>query len=258
MRFDVISLFPPMIESIMQQGVIARAHQRQLFDLHCWNPRDFCDDNYKTVDDRPYGGGPGMVMMAEPLDKTLISIKKTCQTPARVIYFTPQGRKLDQKGVEHLAQSPRTIMVCGRYEGIDERFVEAHKNDSIWPLEEWSIGDYVLAGGELAALVMIESMVRLKEGVLGNELSAVQDSFSNGLLDYPHYTRPDIYEGSEVPAILRSGDHEKIRRWRLKQSLGRTWLKRPDLLTERLMSKEEQFLLTEFKRENGVENDEHH
>lgn len=244
MRIDVVTLFPEMFEAIRGSGIPRRAIDRDLLELQMWNPRDFTFDRHRTVDDRPYGGGPGMVMQYEPLRDALQAIRAAGEQTAPVIYLSPQGRKLDQAGVQELAQRPRLILLAGRYEGVDERLIESEVD------EEWSIGDYVLSGGELAAMVMIDAVTRLLPGALGHEDSADQDSFSSGLLDYPHYTRPEVIDGRTVPAVLLSGDHAAIARWRMKQALGRTWLRRPELLEQAGLSKEQQKLLAEFMREH--------
>src|SRR6185436_978227 len=249
MRIDVVSIFPPMFEAITGDGITGRAIREGILTLRVWNPREFAENSYRRVDERPYGGGPGMVMQPEPLTRTL-KAARAANPQAKVIYLSPQGRKLDHAGVVDLAQRPGMILLCGRYEGVDERLLEAEVD------EEWSIGDYVLSGGELAAMVLIDAAARQLPGVLGDENSAEQDSFVVGLLDCPHYTRPEEYAGRKVPEVLLSGDHEKIRRWRLKQQLGRTWLRRPDLLAKRELTAEEKRLLEEFqqeqKRELGV------
>jgi len=239
MRFDVVTLFPEMVREMVGAGVTGRALQRGQADLVLWNPRDYTRDVHRTVDDRPYGGGPGMVMKVEPLVAAILDAK-AASPGARVAYLSPQGRRLDQAGVQEMAARPGMILVAGRYEGIDERVIDKTID------EEWSIGDYVLSGGELPALVLMDAVIRLLPGVLGDADSAQQDSYMEGLLDCPHYTRPEIYEGESVPAVLAGGNHEVIRRWRLKQSLGRTWKRRPDLLEGRRMTAEEQELLNEF------------
>ena len=240
MRFDVISLFPEMFAA-MRQGVTGRAVERGQVGLQLWNPRDYAEDLHRTVDDRPYGGGPGMVMMVEPL-RQAIAAAKAAAPGSRVLYLSPQGRRLDQAAVRRMAAEPGLILLAGRYEGVDERLIDAYVD------EEWSIGDYVLSGGELPAMVLMDAVIRLLPGVLGHVDSAEQDSFVDGLLDCPHYTRPEEIEGRAVPEVLKSGNHELIRRWRLQQALGRTWLRRPDLLGERLLSSDEQDLLDEFIR----------
>ncbi|NII10207.1 tRNA (guanosine(37)-N1)-methyltransferase TrmD [Oleiagrimonas sp. C23AA] len=243
MRVDVITLFPDFINQSADVGVVGRARKRGLLQVQTWNPRDFAHDNYRTVDERTCGGGPGMVMLIDPLREALGAIREASDAPAHVIYLSPQGPRLTQKKVESLAARPRITLLCGRYEGVDERFV-AHEVD-----EELSIGDYVLSGGELAAAVLIDAVGRLQDGALNDAQSAQQDSFSDGLLDCPHYTRPVEHALGAVPPVLLSGDHAAIRRWRLKQSLGRTWLRRPDLLARRALDKESRALLEEFRRE---------
>ncbi len=240
MQIGVITLFPEMFAAITDHGISGRAVKQGLLTVDSWNPRDFTEDKHRTVDDRPYGGGPGMVMKVEPLRATISAAKKSLGDKARVIYLSPQGRPLDQSGVEELCQVQSLILLAGRYEGIDERLIETDVD------EEWSIGDYVLSGGELAAMVMIDAVVRQLPGALGHEQSAQEDSFAEGLLDCPHYTRPEDDRGRVVPEVLLSGDHENIRRWRLKQALGRTWLRRRDLIEARELNAEEKVLLTEF------------
>jgi len=241
MRFDVVTLFPQMFAAVAESGITSRALQAGLWQLKTWNPRDFTTDNYRTVDDRPFGGGPGMVMLAEPLAKALDAARAA--GAGRVIYLSPQGRKLDHRRVVELAREAALTLLCGRYEGVDERLLRSRVD------EELSLGDYVLSGGELAAMALIDACVRQLPGALGDEQSAVEESFAAGLLDCPHYTRPELYAGEKVPEVLLSGHHENIRRWRLKQALGRTWLRRPELLQARGMSKEEQALLAEFQTE---------
>jgi tRNA (guanine37-N1)-methyltransferase len=240
MRFDVVSLFPEMFQA-SRLGVTGKALDGNQASLHLWNPRDYTEDNHRTVDDRPYGGGPGMVMKVDPLKATLIEAKEAAPE-SRVIYLTPQGQRFDQKAAREMAQRSGVILLAGRYEGIDERLVDCCVD------EEWSIGDYVLSGGELAAMVIMDAITRLLPGVLGHAESAQQDSYMNGLLDFPQYTRPDDLDGRDVPEVLLSGDHAAIERWRLQQALGRTWLRRPDLLEQRELSDEEQRLLEEFIR----------
>ncbi len=242
-RFDVVTLFPEMFAAVTQSGVSGRALDRKLWKLGLWNPRDFTTDNYRTVDDRPYGGGPGMVMLAEPIERTLNAVKTA--GGGRVVYLTPQGRKLDHKKVLEFSSEKSLTLLCGRYEGIDERLLEKRVD------EEVSIGDFVLSGGELAAMALMDAVVRQLPGALGDDASAVEESFADGLLDCPQYTRPENYSGAKVPEVLMSGHHENIRRWRLKQALGRTWLRRPDLLEARKLSKEESKLLDEFKEERA-------
>ncbi len=239
----MVSLFPEMFAAVSDYGVTGRAVQKGLLNISCCNPRDYTTDRHQTVDDRPYGGGPGMVMMTAPLEQAIHAAKASVAPGATVIYLSPQGRPLDQQGLVELAQRPSLVLLAGRYEGVDERLIEAEVD------EEWSIGDYVLSGGELAAMVMIDGLSRLLPGVLGHHLSAEQDSFAEGLLDCPHYTRPEHYRDRAVPDVLLSGNHEAIRRWRLKQSLGRTWLRRRDLLQRVELSSEQNTLLAEFIRE---------
>ncbi|MDH5648761.1 MAG: tRNA (guanosine(37)-N1)-methyltransferase TrmD [Gammaproteobacteria bacterium] len=243
MKLDIVSLFPEMFEAFRKLGVVGRAIQKQVLCLDLWNPRDFTQDPHRTVDDRPYGGGPGMVMMAEPLAAAIQAARKN-NASATVMYLSPQGRKLDHKGVKELARRPGLILVAGRYEGIDERLFGTEIE------EEWSIGDYVLSGGELPAMVVVDAVARQLPGVLGDEDSAQQDSFVDGLLDCGHYTRPAVYGGQAVPEVLLSGDHEAIRRWRIQQSLGRTWLRRPDLLAQLALTEEQQQLLERFQQEH--------
>jgi tRNA (guanine37-N1)-methyltransferase len=245
MRFDVVTLLPQMFSAITESGITSRALQAGLWQLATWNPRDFTTDNYRTVDDRPYGGGPGMVMLAEPLEKALDAARGA--GAGRVIYLSPQGRRLDHRKVMELSKQRSITLLCGRYEGVDERLLERRVD------EELSLGDYVLSGGELAAMALIDACVRQLPGALGDENSALEESFAAGLLDCPQYTRPEVWSsagaGGKVPEVLLSGHHENIRRWRLKQALGRTWLRRPELLQARGMSKEEQALLAEFQQE---------
>nr|WP_255722539.1 tRNA (guanosine(37)-N1)-methyltransferase TrmD [Ectothiorhodospira lacustris] len=242
-RFDVISLFPEWAASVADWGITGRARERGLLSVHCWDPRDYTHDRHRTVDDRPYGGGPGMVMKVEPLRQAIWAARADDEVPARVIYMSPQGRPLDQAGVRQLATLPRVILLAGRYEGIDERLIRLEVD------EEWSIGDYVLSGGELAAMVVIDACARLLPGALGDELSAMQDSFSQGLLDCPHYTRPEVVDGLGVPEVLRCGDHGRIERWRRKQALGRTLERRPDILAQLELSEADCRLLEEYQRE---------
>lgn len=247
LQFDVVTLFPAMFDAVTELGVTGRARERGLYQFVAWNPRDFTTNVHRTVDDRPYGGGPGMVMMAEPLDKALAAARQRQMSAGvdkpRVVHLTPQGRLLDHALVAELAREPGLVLLAGRYEGVDERLIERQA------IEEVSIGDYVLSGGELAAMVLMDSVVRQLPGALGDAESASQDSFVDGLLDHPHYTRPEVYEGAAVPAVLLSGNHAVITRWRLKQSLGRTWQRRPDLLERRVLTAEERSLLDEFRRE---------
>jgi len=239
--FGVISLFPDMFSPFTQQGVIGRAVKSGKISVDTFNPRDFTHDRHRTVDDRPYGGGPGMLMMVKPLTDAIHAAKNIGGENSKVIYLSPQGKPLDQAGVKRLASIERTILICGRYEGIDERVIESHVD------EEVSIGDYVLSGGELPAMVLMDAVARLVPGVLGHKASAVEDSFTDGLLDCPHYTRPEVLEGQKVPEVLLSGDHEKIRQWRLMQSLGKTMQRRPDLLNHLALTEEQLRLLELFQ-----------
>lgn len=243
MRIDVITLFPESLEELTGLGVTGRAIRDGKVELKAWNPRDLATDRHRTVDDRPYGGGPGMVMAVEPLSATIRAARKQQGADTRVSLMSPQGRRLDQAGINELAGRSGLILVCGRYEGIDERVIESEID------EEWSLGDYVISGGELAAAVIIDAVTRLLPGVLGDEQSALQDSFMDGLLDHPHYTRPELAGDQAVPQVLLSGDHEAIRRWRRKQALGRTWQRRPDLLRDRELDEEAKLLLREFRHE---------
>ena len=242
-RFDAITLFPEMFAAVTQSGITSRALEKGLWQFNAWNPRDFTTDNYRTIDDRPYGGGPGMVMLAEPLEKAIAAAKAA--GGGRVIYLSPQGARLDHEKVMSLAAEPALTLLCGRYEGIDERLIEKCVD------EEVSVGDYVLSGGELAAMVLVDAVVRQLPGALGDGQSAVEESFAAGLLDCPQYTRPEEWSGMNVPDVLMSGHHELIRRWRLKQSLARSWKRRPDLVAGRDLTGEEKTLLEEFRREAG-------
>jgi tRNA (guanine37-N1)-methyltransferase len=247
MQFDVITLFPPMFDAVSRHGVTSRALEAGLYGLHLWNPRDFTTDNYHTVDHRPYGGGPGMVMMAGPLDMAIDAARKRQSdaglSSSRVIHLSPQGQPLTHAKVMELLAQPGLILLASRYEGVDERLIERQVD------EEISIGDYVLSGGELPAMVLIDAIVRHIPGALNDAGSANEDSFVDGLLDCPHYTRPEVYENEAVPAVLLSGNHEAIRRWRLKQALARTRARRPDLLEHRQLTKEESRLLAEIEQE---------
>ncbi|HHQ4634107.1 tRNA (guanosine(37)-N1)-methyltransferase TrmD [Aeromonas veronii] len=243
MWIGVISLFPEMFRAITEHGVTGRAVKSGLLQIECWNPREFTHDKHRTVDDRPYGGGPGMLMMVQPLRDAIHAAKQAAGDGAKVIYLSPQGRKLTQAGVTELATNQKLILVAGRYEGIDERVIQTEVD------EEWSIGDYVLSGGELPAMTLIDAVSRLVPGVLGDQASAEQDSFTDGLLDHPHYTRPEVLDGLAVPEALTSGNHEVIRRWRLKQSLGRTWQRRPELINNLALTDEQESLLAEYVRE---------
>ena len=242
MRAGIITLFPEMFTAVSDYGVTGRAIRDGLVEVSYWNPRDYTEDKHRTVDDRPYGGGPGMLMKTGPLEQA-VGAAKAAMPGAKVIYLTPQGRVLDQAAINRLAGEEALILLCGRYEGIDERVIETQVD------EEWSLGDYVLSGGELAAMACLDAIIRLQPGALGSDESAGQDSFMQGLLDCPHYTRPEHYAGKSVPGVLLSGDHEAIRRWRLKQSLGRTWQRRPELLEQLDLTKEQQELLNEFIEE---------
>ncbi len=243
MKIDVITLFPEALQAMIGMGVTGTAIRTGKIDVGFSNPRDFTRDRHRSVDDRPYGGGPGMVMTVEPLRSAIRAVRDQQADGTRVSLLSPQGRKLDQAAILELAARPGLILLCGRYEGVDERLIDLEVD------EEWSIGDYVISGGELAAAIVIDAVSRLIPGVLGDAQSARQDSFMDGLLDYPHYSRPDRVGGMEVPPVLLSGDHEAIRRWRRKQSLGRTWLRRPDLLQGRELDEEARQLLKEFRQE---------
>ena len=240
-RFDVVTLFPEMFTAVAGSGITSRALEAGLWSLTTWNPRDFTTDRYRTVDDRPYGGGPGMVMMAEPIERTLDAVKTA--GGGRVLYLSPQGRRLDHRGVMELSGERAVTLLCGRYEGVYERLL-ARRVD-----EEISIGDFVLSGGEIAAMALMDAVVRQLPGAVGDCASVMEESFADGLLDCPQYTRPEKYRDAPVPEVLLSGHHENIRRWRLKQALGRTWLRRPDLLEVRSLSNEERLLLEEFRQE---------
>jgi tRNA (guanine37-N1)-methyltransferase len=243
MDIAVVTLFPEMFDAVSEYGVTGRAVKNGALSIQCCNPRQFTADRHQTVDDRPYGGGPGMVMMAPPLAEAVASAKESVGGNAKVIYLSPQGQPLTQSKLEQLAEQSALVMLAGRYEGVDERLISEVVD------EELSIGDYVLSGGELAAMVVIDGLSRLLPGVLGHPLSAEQDSFADGLLDCPHYTRPEQFRDLPVPKVLTSGNHEAIRRWRLKQSLGRTWQRRPDLLDKQDLSEEQKQLLAEYIRE---------
>jgi tRNA (guanine37-N1)-methyltransferase len=235
-----------MFSALSGFGITGRARERGLYELNCWNPRDFAEDRHRTVDDRPYGGGPGMVMLPLPLEKSIVAAKArqnaSVGAAGKVIYLSPQGRPLDHRRVLELVAEPAVILLCGRYEGVDQRLIERCVD------EEISLGDFVLSGGELPAMVLLDAMIRQLPGALNDEDSAVEDSFVDGLLDCPHYTRPVVYEGMAVPDVLLSGNHAEIRRWRLQQSLGQTRLRRPDLLAGRTLSKEEFRLLEAFRQ----------
>jgi tRNA (guanine37-N1)-methyltransferase len=244
-QFDCVTLFPQMFAAVADFGIARRAREDGKWSLATWNPRDFTTDSYRTVDDRPYGGGPGMVMLVEPLEKAILAAQaRVPAVRARVILLSPQGAVLDHAKVVEIAGLERVVLVCGRYEAVDERLVRRSID------EELSIGDYVLSGGELAAMVLIDAVVRQLPGALNDAQSAAQESFVTGALDCPHYTRPETYAGERVPEVLLSGHHAEIERWRLKQALGRTWLRRPDLLARRTLSADEQRLLAEFRAEH--------
>ncbi len=244
MHIGVVTLFPEMFDAVRCCGITRRALEQGLIALDTWNPRDWADDRHRTVDDRPYGGGPGMVMRVHPLYDTIVAAREAMGGRAvTTVYLSPQGRRLDQAGVEHLAALPHLLLVAGRYEGVDERVIEATVD------EEWSLGDYVLSGGELAAMVVIDAVTRLRPGALGHEDSAREDSFAGGFLDCPHYSRPEVALGRRVPGVLLEGNHGDIARWRLKQALGRTWRRRPDLLQGRVLDARQRMLLEEFIRE---------
>ena len=243
MHIALVSLFPEMFEAVSDHGVTGRAVKQGLVEISHSNPREFTTDRHRTVDDRPYGGGPGMLMKIDPLQQAIAAARGKAGKDAKVIYLSPQGKRLDHGKAVALSKEQGLILVAGRYEGVDERLIEAEVD------EELSIGDYVLSGGELAAMVVIDTVTRQLPGVLGHELSAQEDSYADGLLDCPHYTRPEEYQGKQVPDVLLSGNHEQIRRWRLKQALGRTQERRPDLLEGRPMTAEEEALLAEYLRE---------
>ena len=244
MKVDVITLFPELVMQVIEYGVVGRAANQGLVQLNCWNPRDYTDDRHRTVDDRPYGGGPGMLMKVEPLQKTIAAVRE--QNPgARLVYLSPQGIPVKQEILAEQVKAGTVIFLSGRYEGIDERLIQQEVDD------EWSIGDYVISGGELAVMVCIDAMTRLIPGALGHQQSAQQDSFSEGLLDYPHYTRPEEFMGSKVPEVLMNGNHRQIQDWREKQSLGRTWQRRPDLLERLVLDDRQLALLDEYIAESG-------
>lgn len=243
MEASVISIFPEMFAVVTGFGMTRRAIEQGSLVFRCWNPRDFSEDRHRNVDDRPYGGGPGMVMMAPPLVAAIRAARAAAPAGTKVLYLSPQGRRLDDRAVRELARRPGVILLCGRYEGIDERVIARHVD------EEWSLGDFVLSGGELAAMALLDALTRHLPGVLGNERSAEEDSFASGLLDCGHYTRPPEFEGDRVPAVLLSGDHAAIRRWRLKEALARTLERRPELLAQRETDEEQLALLEEIRRE---------
>ena len=243
MRFDVVTLFPEMITNAASYGVTGRAIERQIVSLSVWNPRDYTHDKHRTVDDRPYGGGPGMVMKYQPLHDAVKDAKEAGSGSAKIVYLSPQGKPITQALLSEACDISQLVLVAGRYEGVDERFVKMDCDD------EWSVGDYVISGGELGALIVIDAITRLLPGVLGHEESALQDSHMFGLLDYQHFTRPEQLNGSSVPDVLLSGNHADIDTWRLKQALGRTWQRRPDLLKNKKLSAEQEYLLQQFKSE---------
>ncbi|WP_419420082.1 tRNA (guanosine(37)-N1)-methyltransferase TrmD [Legionella sp. D16C41] len=245
LHLGIITLMPEIFEGL-NYGIPGRTVTQGLAKLHYWNPRDWSSRLYRQVDDKPYGGGPGMVMMYEPLNAAILHAKTQMPETCKTVYLSPQGKRICQLELNDIAQHRQSLLfIAGRYEGIDERIIQHHID------EEWSIGDFVLSGGELAAMVFIDAILRLLPGSLGHPKSAVEDSFMNGLLDYPHYTRPAIVDGMEVPAVLLSGNHYEIERWRRKQALGKTWLKRPELLDSIELSNLDKQLLVEFKREHG-------
>jgi len=246
-RFDVVTIFPAMFEALTAHGITRRAQEEGRFELHTWDPRDFTTDNYRRVDDRPYGGGPGMVMLPEPLQAAIEAARsrQRAQGVARpvVVLMSPQGERLGEKVVRELSAEEGLVIIAGRYEGIDERLVRESVD------REVSIGDYVVSGGELPAMVLLDCLVRRLPGSLNDEMSAEQDSFSAGMLDWPHYTRPEEWRGMRVPEVLSSGNHAAIARWRRKQALGRTWDRRPELVDEATLSREDRQLLEEYRRE---------
>ena len=245
-RYDVVTIFPPMFDALLDQGITRRALDEGRYELKTWDPRDFTQDGYRRVDDRPYGGGPGMVMLAEPLEAAIEAAKarqREAGTVPHVVLMSPQGERLDEKRVRELGTQDGLVIVAGRYEGLDERLVERCVD------REVSIGDYVTSGGELPAMVLIDCIARRLPGSLNDAESAAQDSFGQGLLDWPHYTRPEEWEGSRVPEVLLSGNHAAIARWRRKQALGRTWDRRPELLDEAALAREDRQLLEEYRRE---------
>lgn len=246
MQVAVVSLFPELVGQVGEHGVVGRAVERQVLSLQCVNPRDYAEDAHRTVDDRPYGGGPGMVLKYEPTAKAIRAARKAVPGESPVICLSPQGKVFDQDGAKRLAGLQGFVLLAGRYEGIDERLIENEVD------EELSLGDFVLSGGEIAAMAVIDAVTRLLPGVLGDDESASQDSFMDGLLDHPHYTRPEIIDGQRVPAVLLSGDHARIARWRYKQALGRSFLRRPDLVKKMNLDREQQKLLDEFLKEQGL------
>jgi tRNA (guanine37-N1)-methyltransferase len=249
-RFEVVTLFPAMIREAVRYGVAGRAIAAGLMELECVDPRDYATDVHRTVDDRPYGGGPGMVMKVEPLRSAIRAAAKRIPAGALRVYLSAQGRPFDQAAARRFSALPGLVLVAGRYEGVDERLLQSEID------EEWSIGDYVLSGGEIPALALIDAVTRLIPGVLGDERSALEESFTEGLLDWPHYTRPEDFEGLRVPEALLSGNHREIARWRLKQALGRTWQRRPDLIERLTLDTEQRKLLAEFQNEAKLDESE--
>jgi tRNA (guanine37-N1)-methyltransferase len=245
MQIAVVSLFPEMVGQVAEFGVVGRAKERELLGLQCHNPRDYATDAHRTVDDRPYGGGPGMVLKYEPTAKAIHAAKEALPAGSPVVCLSPQGRVFDQAAAQRYSSLPGMVLLAGRYEGIDERLIDREVD------EELSLGDFVLSGGEIAAMAVIDAVARLLPGVLGDEESALQDSFMQGLLDHPHYTRPESIDGRSVPAVLLSGDHARIARWRYKQALGRSYLRRPDMVEKLELSNDQQKLLDEFLKEQG-------
>jgi tRNA (guanine37-N1)-methyltransferase len=245
MQIAVVSIFPEFVRQVGEYGVVGRAVARQLLSLLCRNPRDYAEDVHRTVDDRPYGGGPGMVLKYEPTARAICQARQDLPDGSPVVCLSPQGRVFDQDTARRFAELPGFVLLAGRYEGIDERLIENEVD------EELSLGDFVLSGGEIAAMAVIDAVTRLLPGVLGDEDSAAQDSFMEGLLDHPHYTRPESVDGQRVPAVLMSGDHARIARWRYKQALGRSFLRRPDLVKKMNLDREQRKLLDEFLKEEG-------
>ncbi|OZG70644.1 tRNA (guanosine(37)-N1)-methyltransferase TrmD [Hahella sp. CCB-MM4] len=243
MYFGIVTLFPESMRAVTDQGVVGKAVKSGLVQVNTWNPRDYAADNYRTVDDRPYGGGPGMLMKVEPVVAAIDAARNAAPPGSKTVYLSPQGRPIRQEMLRSAASLPGLVMLCGRYEGVDERVIEREVD------EEWSLGDFVLSGGEIAAMAVVDGVARLVPGVLGHHESAEQDSFENGWLDCPHYTRPEVYQGRKVPEVLLSGNHEKIRRWRLEQSIRRTLERRPDLLEGRTLSKEESEIVEQIRHE---------
>lgn len=249
MKIQLISIFPEMFEAITNYGVVGRAIQQNVLNLEVHNPRNYAEDKHSTVDGRPYGGGPGMLMLPEPMTKVIEAAKSKASKSAKVIYLSPQGKRFDRQAAKAFSEQDDLILLAGRYEGVDERVIEELID------EEWSIGDYVLSGGELAAMVIIDAVARMLPDSLGNSESVEQDSFEEGLLDCPHYARPEVFDGQQVPQVLLSGDHKAIADWRRQQALGRTWLRRPDLLQALLdadeLSKKDLEMLDQFKDQHS-------